>query len=115
MHEWQKGIFFDGTPLKSGMLYSAKFLGFDEFPADGKVRFTYAVIDENGEEQRVNRSLYINDRKRLKQWLNQHTDCDFSDPDMKDLKDAKHLVQLEYFNGRPYIKTVLPVDGDIHV
>lgn len=115
MSEWQKGIFSDVTPLKPDALYTARFLEAEEFIKDNKVRFKYAIIDENGEEQHVNRSFYISDKKGLAEWLNQHTSFDASDFSMKGIKKTKHLVQVKYFKRYPYIVSVLPVDGDIHV
>lgn len=115
MHEWQKGIFSNAEVMKPGALFSATFIGEEIIGNGEKVRFKYEVVDEDGEKQQVNRSFPVVDKSRIRHWLKNHTDCDFSDASMNGIKSAVHLVQIQYFNNQPYIANVLPVDGDIHV
>lgn len=117
MSNWQSGIFTDVDALKSDALYTAKFIKAEETEFDSvkKVRFIYSVVDANGEQHNLNRSFIIDDKNQIRRWLQSHTSFDSCDSEMREMKDAKHLVKIAYFKDNPFIQNVFPLDGDLCV
>ena len=116
MHNWQKGLFKDPEALKSGALYSVKYIGEEEIEFNGvnKVRFRYQLIDSNGDENILSRSFAIKDKSMIRGWIASHTNSDFSDNHMVELKRSVHFVKIGYYEGHPFIQHILPLDGDLY-
>lgn len=117
MHNWQKGIFTNTEALNPNALYTAKFVGAEELESDSvpKVRFSYIIVDANGEQHNLNRSFSIDDKSLTRRWLQSHSSFDASDPEMRGMQGAKHLVEIAYYKEYAFIQNVFPLDGDLHV
>lgn len=117
MSDWQNGIFIDVDALNPDALYTAKFIKAEETEYDSvkKVRFIYSVVDANGEQHELNRSFSTKDKQSIKKWLQSHTNFNASDPKMREMQGAKHLVEIAYYKDYAFIQTVFPLDGDLHV
>lgn len=117
MNSWKKGIFNNTESLNPNALYTAKFIGAEEFETDAipKVRFSYTVVDDNGEYHNVNRSFSVKDKQFIRKWLQAHSSFDTTDPEMRRMKDSKHLVTIAYYKDYAFIQKVYPMDGDLHV
>ena len=116
MNNWQKGLFSDAEALSPSALYSAKYIGDEEVEFNGvnKVRFSYQVVDSNGEENILSRSFAIKDKSMIRSWIASHTNSDFSDKHMIELKRSVHFIKIGYYEGHPFIQHILPLDGDLH-
>lgn len=117
MHNWQKGIFTNAKALNPNALYTAKFVGAEELESDSvsKVRFSYIIVDANGEQHDLNRSFSTKDKQSIKKWLQSHTNFNASDLEMREIQDAKHLAEISYYKEYSFIQRVFPLDGDLHV
>ena len=117
MHNWQKGIFTSLETLNPNAIYTAKLVNVEELEVDSKqkVRFKYQLVDANGEQHEINRSFNVKDKQLIEKWLHSHNGFDNTDPEMKETRKAKHLVEIAYFEQYPYIKNVLPLEGDVDV
>ena len=115
MNSWKKGIFTDTKVLKPNALYTAQFIGDEEIDSFKKVRFNYKVVDDNGEQHNLNRSFSIDDKDLTRRWLQSHSSFDSSDSEMREMKGAKHLVEIAYYKEYAFIQNVFPLDGDLHV
>lgn len=117
MLNWQKGIFTNPESLNPNAIYTAQFISDEEVEIDSvkKVRFKYRIVDANGEQHEINRSFNVKDKQLIEKWLHSHSGFDNTDPEMKETRKAKHLVEIAYFEQYPYIKNVLPLEGDVDV